>query len=206
VGKSERHFGTNDDHCTPPEIFEPIVRVWGGIAFDPCHSPASRVPARIRIWLPKWYEYALATGRHMTPPYTTLESGLLVGDGLLANWDVLNDIAPTWPGYYNGPYSHLEPWNQKSSEQGRQVIALQPARTGSGYWRDWVWPFANAVCFLERGQVFESFGKPVVNTNEKSKSFGKSMNTPWHSVLIYWGENLDAFRAAFDDAGEVVEL
>jgi len=193
MGKSERHFGTNDEWCTEPGIYSPIVRVWGYIGLDPCHSPASRVPARTRIWLPSHLPLTRA-------PMIAPDAGLLIGDGLQFRWDGHGIV------FDNCRYSDIGPFAAKHAEEGDESILYIPARTGAGYFHEYIWPTASAVCFLYRGQKFETYGQPCVNTNPKSKSYGKSMQTPWHSVLIYWGENTDKFYAAYHDQGEVIEL
>jgi hypothetical protein len=197
MGKSERHFGTNDEWCTEPAVYEPILRVWGRIGFDPCHSPASRVPAFTRVWSP--HHLASLTAR--APMIGTLWGRCLVGDGLQAAWTDRDG-----PLFDNCPYSDIGPWARKHAEARIESFLYIPARTGAGYYTDYIWPTARAVCFLMRGQKFEQYGVPALNQNPKSKSFGKPMQTPWHSVINYWGDKLDKFRAAYQDAGRVVVL
>ncbi len=63
MGRAENTFGKQDTHCTPPEVFEPILEALHIDAFglDPFGNPNSDVPAKQVIMLPKYREATKVT-------------------------------------------------------------------------------------------------------------------------------------------------
>jgi hypothetical protein len=41
------------DICTPPEIRDGLLKLWGRIALDPCHSPNSILNAERTYYVPE---------------------------------------------------------------------------------------------------------------------------------------------------------
>lgn len=181
MGKSEHSFGNNDHWCTEPAIFAPLVRVWGGIGLDPCHSPHSRVPARTINWHPDHYQPGIAP----RVPFTQW----WIGDGLLIPWSGHGLV------FGNYPFSDGRPWFEKATKEGDEVVLYGPARTGSGYWHEFAWAHASAIHFLKRGQVFEYNGEPA--RQPRGKQAGKPMPCPWHNALLYYGPHPQKLALAF---------
>ncbi len=68
------------------------------------------------------------------------------------HYTMLDDgLSKPWRGrvWCNPPFGrHADKWLQKIAEHGNG-IALVPARTETRMFYDWVWRYANAVCFLK---------------------------------------------------------
>lgn len=130
MGLPESAFGVNDEHLTPLEVFEPILRHFGPIALDPCSHPDSIVPAHTRILLPRYGQL----------------SGFTSYDGLEFSWDGWGRV------FLNPPYGRteggLERWTRKASQEGDEVFSLLPVRTSGRAWQRWVFP-CDAICWWE---------------------------------------------------------
>lgn len=101
------------------------------------------------------YDPASTHENHLTYRYSTLEGTfddhnghlLKLGDedGLEWEWDD-NHI------FLNPPYGRgIGAWMKKAAEADALVVALLPVRTGSGWWKEWVEPYAD-IEFL-RGRL-----------------------------------------------------
>lgn len=189
MGKSERHFGNNDHWTTSPVIWSPIVEHFGGIALDPCSSLLSGVPARVRV---------LHDPSHSCRVLETEAHKLLYADGLKLNWLVWLSWAGPGALYDNCPYSNIGPWAAKHAELGavRDSFLLIPARTGAGYYDEFIWPSVTSTLFISRNgagsRIFEiRAGVPPRDA------------PPWHSCLHYWGTKPELFRRAFQHLGRI---
>lgn len=106
---------SRQDYQTPPAFLR-AVRCTLGImdfAFDFAASPENAV-----------------VGRYYTE----------ADNGLVQSWRVTGPLE--W-GWLNPPFSHIEPWVEKSfressADGGPRVAMLLPASVGSNWWRDWV--------------------------------------------------------------------
>lgn len=94
-------------------------------------------------------------------------------------------LAQSWGGhsvFLNPPYGRqMSAWLEKAALESRKpntiVIVLVPARTDTGWWWDWVVPYAAEISFL-RGRV-------------KYCLDGKELNSsPFPSCLIRFGGEL----------------
>lgn len=158
-----------------PGWFLDIVRRVGPIALDPCGNPCSFV----RAW---WTYYGL---NHI--------------DGLEASWQVPEETVC----FVNPEYGRmLGLWVAKMTNEGLKTnghqIALIPARTGTGYWEKYIWPFADALCFWHGGTEFPSRisfcdleGRPA------------KVGATFDAAVVYFGKGRDRFKDVFDRYGTV---
>jgi phage N-6-adenine-methyltransferase len=125
---------------------------------------------------------AAADERHWFANYNFhLEHGF---DGLSELWTDCGLV------FVNPPYGRALPkWVDKcrwEASNRTEIVLLVPARTDTR-WFPWS---AACVCFW-RGRI-------------KFEAEGESNPAPFPSALIYWGPRVDAFRYAFQDAGQIV--
>lgn len=166
------------DWLTPPYFLD-LVRQVGPIALDPCANPMSFV----RAW---WSFYGC---NHV--------------DGLSVRWVIPENTVC----FVNPPYGRtLHLWAAKMASEGSSVIrdagaheiALIPARTGTGYWEQFIWPFADAVCFWSGGNQHPSRmcfytldGRPA----ETGATFD--------AAVVYFGKNRNRFKEVFESYGTI---
>lgn len=77
-------------------------------------------------------------------------------DGLIIDWQKKNFVNP--------PFSKIAPWLKKGVEEmqkGRLSVFIIPARVSSVYWRQWVFPYATRIEFLNRSLCFGKHQKPI---------------------------------------------
>jgi hypothetical protein len=159
---------------TPPDILETVRKVFGGsIALDPCSNEHSFVKAVTEYRLP-------------------------VHDGLKESWDY-----PTI--FVNPPYgtdttrkTRIYHWFKRIAEaadEGNQVIALVPVATNTSHWKEFVYPKAQAICFLSAPRV-----KFYVNGKEDPKG------APMSCAVIYYGSDTNIFAKEFSKHGVVIPL
>lgn len=165
------------DWLTPPYFLD-IVRQLGPISFDPCANPLSFVNA----WQSIYYPWA---------------------DGLDLRWYIPENTVC----FVNPPYGRtLHLWAAKMASEGSTIItranghlvALIPARTGTGYWEKYLWPFADAVCFWHGGHQHPSRmcfygldGRPA------------DTGATFDAAVVYFGKQRDRFRDVFAPYGTV---
>lgn len=120
----------------------------------------------------------------------------LTGLGLDVSWleyvDIVPDPERSLLAYVNPPYGRaMGAWMAKCREEGAamDVVALVPARTDTA-WFATIWDSARAICFW-RGRI---------------TFVGAEHPAPFPSAVVYWGEKVAHFDAAFSDAGKVVWL
>jgi len=135
----------NEDHGTPPEIWEAVSRVFQGRPdIDPCGNPFALPSAGRAIWLPKW--------KGSLPPCYETHGVVEYGDGLEEQWH--------GTAYVNPPFHHKvlgrfmekaqhETWDGRCSA----AIMLSPSKTGLKCWQANV-GFAAAVCFIGHRLTF----------------------------------------------------
>ena len=163
------------DWCTPEKYVDAVRRVFGGtIHLDPCSNRWSVVDAYV--------EYCLPTK-----------------DGLLASWDY-----PTI--YVNPPYgadkrrrTTIKHWLRRCADarkkHGSSVIALVPVATNTSHWKQFVWPQADAICFL-----YDTRLRFLVQGKDEGKG------APMSCAIIYWGDDISLFNNVFRQFGAVVDL
>lgn len=171
-------FSTKQDWITPPYFLD-IVRNFGPIALDPCANPHSFVRAR----------YAFYGGaNHLC--------------GLSNSWWVPKHTVC----FVNPPYGRkLTLWVAKiaeeygtSGEARGSLIALVPARTGTGYWERFLWPFADAVCFWHGGTQYPSRMKFYELDRRPAKS-----GSTFDAAVVYFGDERTKFQSIFEKFGKV---
>jgi hypothetical protein len=157
-----------EDWCTPPEILDPVRRIFGGtIDFDPCSNPHSIVGAKREVMLPTWNSgtWDWAPGRREL---------VIFGDGLEVPW--------LGNAFFNPPYSpkpmgefmrralvYAPPRDTPCASS----IGFVPSKTSGKAWQDSV-PGAQAVCFLNRR----------VRHLMPDGSLGDG--APFHQALVLW--------------------
>lgn len=166
------------DWLTPPYFLD-IVRTLGPIAMDPCANPQSFVRA--------WWQF--------------------FGPGHIDGLDVRWYIPENTVCFVNPPYGRaLHLWAAKMAAEGSSIIhaadahlvALIPARTGTGYWERFLWPFADAVCFWHGGTSHPSRmcfygldGRPA------------DTGATFDAAVVYFGKRRERFRDVFAPYGTV---
>jgi hypothetical protein len=78
------------------------------------------------------------------------------------------------------------------------LISLIPARTGTGYWEQYIWPFADAVCFWHGGTQHPSRmcfygldGRPA------------DQGATFDAAVVYFGKQRERFKSVFESYGTV---
>lgn len=166
------------DWLTPPYFLDLVRRV-GPISLDPCANARSFV----RAWTSYYGE------NHI--------------DGLLTRWYTPENTVC----FVNPPYGRtLHMWANKMASDGSTIItnanasliSLIPARTGTGYWEKYIWPFADAVCFWHGGTLYPSRmcfygldGRPA------------DTGATFDAAVVYFGKQRDKFKAVFEPFGTV---
>jgi hypothetical protein len=171
-----RHINTQSQHWGTPKVYvDAVKKVFGGkIDLDPCSNKYSIVNARVEFMLPEH-------------------------DGLKEKWDY-----PTI--YVNPPYgidkqrgSTIKHWLAKCVQAyqnfSAEVLALVPVATNTGHWKNSVFGFARAVCFL-----YDTRLRFLVNGN------GGGKGAPMACAMVYWGKNFKKFYEVFINYGAVVDL
>jgi hypothetical protein len=178
VGRAENTFGKQDTHCTPPEVYEPILEALriDRFGLDPFGNPHSTVPAREMILLPE-HELLPGTVSFDTPNKCDIihkPTGALVLTGSAYDFD--------WSGrgavFCNGPTSDCKPWAEQAygDKGGDENVSLWPVRTGAHWWQDFVAP-SDAITFYRGRITFK----------------GSPHQAPWHNALSYIGPRGDLF-------------
>ena len=164
---------------TPPYFLD-LVRKIGPISFDPCANPLSFVHAWWSCYGPE---------NHI--------------DGLSFRWQIPRDTVC----FVNPPYGRaLALWANKMAADGSTIIhkdgahlvALIPARTGTGYWEKFIWPFADAVCFWHGGTQHPS-RMCFYNLDGRPADTGATFD----AAVVYFGARRDRFKDVFDSYGTV---
>lgn len=166
------------DWLTPPWFMD-IVRRLGPIALDPCANPLSYTQA--------WTSFY----------------GLNHIDGLAARWYTPENTVC----FVNPPYGRtLKLWTSKMASEGSGIIrsagahlvALIPARTGTGYWEKYIWPFADAMCFWTGGTkhparmcFYGLDGRPA------------DTGATFDAAVVYFGADRAKFQRVFEGYGTV---
>jgi site-specific DNA-methyltransferase (adenine-specific) len=159
-----------DSWNTPDELLEPVREFFKGqIGLDPCWNASSITEPKLKFCLDEG------------------QDGLQLGWGRTTVF-----VNPPW-----GKVISL--WVQKavaeSEENGAGVIMLLPANTDTKAWQNFVFPHAEAICFL-RGRVTfldPDTGMPAKQGVTKGASF------------VYFGRrSYKEFRDVFGSLGHVI--
>lgn len=165
------------DWLTPPWFLD-IVRKLGPISFDPCANPRSFVHA----WQNIYYPFA---------------------DGLSIRWYVPEDTVC----FVNPPYGRtIKFWANKMATEGSTIIqranahlvGLIPARTGTGYWEKYIWPFADAVCFWNGGTEYPS-RISFYDLDGRPAKIGATFD----AAVVYFGTQREKFQRVFEPYGRI---
>jgi hypothetical protein len=194
MGRAEHTFGRNDTHCTPPDVFEPVLEALRLTEFglDPFGNPFSVVPTKSMIMLEaaevknahghidaidyaelvRWRQDGNLVPSWSDDPLQPLTATVTWGDAYDYNWSGLGAV------FCNGPTSLCKPWAEKvhGEEGGDENISLWPVRTGAKWWQKFVAP-SDCICFWEGRVTF----------------LGSRDQAPWHNALSYVGPRGDLF-------------
>lgn len=169
-----------EDYCTPGVVLDAVRQV-APIGLDPCAHPRSIVNA--------WHSFYGPTFRHV--------------DGLAHPWSF---IRPPTLVYANPPYGRsLHRWLEKAvieAAKGVQIIMLVPARVSTKYWRNYVWPTKQRVCFWNGG--YELQGRTRLRFLDPLTGVLTDSGATFDAALVYWGSRVDRFDRAFRQHGELV--
>lgn len=148
---------------TPPSLLIYVNKLAGGqIMLDPCTTADNPTNAY----------------RYFTPE----------NDGLSQSW-IADGLV-----YVNSPYGReLLRWTEKAAceaAKGRTILQLLPARPDTRAFQDWIFPRADAICFLRGRLKFKGAKDPA----------------PFPSTLVYYGEDDREFEAIFEELGTVIKL
>lgn len=174
MGKKENERSKNDEVCTPPEIFELVLKALeiNRFDFDPCSHPDAIVPVKQRVLLPKYGIPGVPAGFDVV---STKGPSTIVGDGLECDW-----YGNTW---LNPPYAQLQysvpskkhpkgkyPWLHKLAYEAKRGVAFLPSRTSSQWWHRWVLNCARAHILVQlKGRV---------------QHHNEEWGSPFHQVLV----------------------
>jgi len=177
MGKSEHTFSTNDEICTPAQVYEPLIACLGPIGLDPFSNPASKVPATTRVLLPQYAVDRVAPEVWGFDPH---DGSVLWGDAYELDWGGRGFV------FCNGPYSDVRRWayHMWSEQGGDEVVGLLPVRTGSVWWQTYT-ARSDAILFWKGRVHFDNYPHQA----------------PFHSALSYVGPRADHFVAGMQHLG-----
>jgi hypothetical protein len=188
MGRSEHTFGKNDTHCTPPEVFEPVLEALrlDRFGFDPFGNPNSDLPTERRVLLPDYMPFDDELDElkgWAFDPDDPADGETFYGDAYDFDWSGMGAV------FCNGPTSKCGRWAEKThgEDGGDEVVNLWPVRTGALWWQRFVAP--SDVILFWRGRV----------TYKGSKD-----QAPWHNALAYIGPRGDLFYEGMKKYGWAV--
>lgn len=171
-------LGSNKQDWLTPPYFLDIVRQLGPISVDPCANPRSFVNA----WFSAYWPWV---------------------DGLSFRWYTPENTVC----FVNPPYGRsLSFWASKMAADGSTIItqanahlvALIPARVGTGYWEQYIWPFADAVCFWHGGTKYPS-RMVFYGLDGRPADAGATFD----AAVVYFGQQRERFKEVFEPYGKV---
>jgi len=164
---------------TPSHIVEAVVETFGGqIDLDPCDNDFSMTFPRVSYKLPG-------------------------NNGLEKSWIIAPDGSPIRNVFCNPPYGRdkktgtsIADWVKRAvyyttAVGSPEVILLIPSSTETGFWHEYIWYTADAICFIKGRLAF-----PLEGRKKASATKG--------SAVIYYGEHVDNFADVFDAFGHIV--
>lgn len=162
------------DWMTPEYVLR-IIRQVAPIALDPAASPRGIVNA--------WTEY-------YGPPCGV--------DGLQAGWQIPIGAQV----YVNPPYGRgLRLWIQKMAAEFEKyrctITCLIPARTGTSYWKDFIYPTASAICYWNGGEMHPSRITFVDADTLKPAKAGATFD----AAFVHWSTDPARFCEVFSAYG-----
>lgn len=160
------------DWNTPPKYVELIYKFFGEIELDPCSNEHSIIKSKIKYTLPI--------------------------NGLNQNWNYKTV-------YVNPPYGRdserqtsIYDWIKKGYESyndGNEVLFLIPVATNTKHFKDIIFKYACAICFLEDTRLkFWNEGK------EDKKG------APMSCCIVYFGDHYNKFENVFKEAGKCFNI
>lgn len=168
------HFSSETpEWYTPTRVIDRVRALFGHIDLDPC-SNAAGAEANV----PARFHFTRAD------------------DGLTQSWrlapyeDETGELSHAVRVYINPPYGdEIDAWvertvNAYTSDEVTEAVLLVPARPGSGWWR--------------RLRAY-----PVCLVDGRLRFVGADAGAPFPSAIFYLGSDLDGFKDAFGDVGEV---
>lgn len=170
-------LSSNKQDWMTPEYVLYYIRQLAPIALDPAGSFSSYVNA--------WWTYC--GPNHI--------------DGLAFPWLVPDDLQV----FCNPPYGRqIKLWCAKAAYEAainkrQHQTLLIPARVGTGYWRDYVWPTARAVCFWNGGDKHPARITFLDAVTRKPAKAGATFD----AAIPYWGPDPERFQSIFQAVGEV---
>jgi hypothetical protein len=166
---------------TPTDIIEKVTECFGGqIDLDPCDNDHSITNARISFKLPG-------------------------NNGLERSWKLAPNGTEIRNVFCNPPYGRdnerktsIEDWVERAygygtQDDGPEIIMLIPSSTETNFWHSYIWPYADAICFVKNRIAFPLEGK-------------KKASATKGSAIIYYGKNRLKFVDAFDGVGYIPGL
>jgi len=180
MGRAENTFGKQDTHCTPPEVYEPILEALriDRFGLDPFGNPGSAVPADTAIVLPTHKVWPEPAEGYLQNVYNRIW-----GDAYDFDWSGRGAV------FCNGPTSDCKPWAEQGygDRGGDENVSLWPVRTGAHWWQDFVAP-ADVIMFYRGRLTF----------------VGSTTQAPWHNALSYIGPRGDLFAEGMKKYGWTV--
>lgn len=166
------------DWLTPPYFLD-IVRRFGPIVLDPCANPSSFVNAVHSFYGPPNHICGLSNS-WLVPEHTVC--------------------------FVNPPYGRsLTLWAMKMASEYEapreacgSLIALIPARVGTGYWERYLWPFVDAVCFWNGGTKYPSRMRFYELGGQQAE-----LGATFDAAVVYFGSNRDKFKSVFEPFGKI---
>lgn len=165
----------SQDWCTPIKYVQAVRDMFDDvIELDPCSNKCSIVNARVEFQLPDI-------------------------DGLNKEWNYKTI-------YVNPPYganrnrgTTIKNWLKKCAEShavySSEILVLIPVATNTSHWKEYVFKYCSAICFL-----YDTRLKFRINKSELNKG------APMAICMVYYGSRLNRFKKIFSDFGSVINL
>lgn len=165
---------------TPASIVDAVRDVFGGqIDLDPCDNEFSITKPLVSFQLP-------------------------LNDGLKNDWNNVRDfLGRPISVFCNPPFGRSDDgtsvadWVRKcihtEYDNIKETILLLPASTETTFWHNYIWPTADAICFIKGRVSFQLAGK------------GSGASTKG-TAIIYWGLDCEPFIDRFSELGRAIRL
>ena len=149
--------------CTPLPFIQFVRSFFNGVIdLDPCPNHTSHVGANRNLFRPEH-------------------------DGLQEPWGAYRIfVNPPWGYDYTTDGMVLEPWLRKCAGEamhGAEIITLVPTAPGSELWREHVFAYVKAICFVD------TVGRTPIYLVKPDGTIGDDVPVS----LLYYGHRVDRF-------------
>jgi hypothetical protein len=222
MGRSEHTFGENDLWCTPPEVFEPVLKALqlDHFGLDPFGNPLSIVPAKEIVLLPEYTRDVLAlvvdvlkANHNFKDPDGTKIAALQDSvreryDEFLAMTKRLDSTVYWGDAYVPHTERNGRAWTADWS--GRGAVFCNGPTSDCGRWAEkaasetggdenvGLWPARTGANYF---RDYIATCDALLWWNGRVKFRGAKDPAPWHSVISYIGPRADQFLDGMEEYG-----